>query len=348
MRIALALAIALFAFESRAQELVWESGFENGFAEFHGFQHRDSAGNFNQQSTPPTDSPDWGSYYYVDCDPEVGAPEGECVYHGEVFRAATDPGISGQGHRAYRVWHADEQGPGEIRGTWCEGHWVWIDLGDQSIWPTWNEDREVWWWSPSTFVTNKNTWPNSAGIIWTVGKDGRLGAGSSQHNAQCTGAPFPQRRWSYMLECHAWDSAPTKSAVWMDGDLWCTAEDNFTGPLAAMHHGVYGHHNIPALTQYEDAHRLWQLTSWPTDLSSPPNLGTTPTPPAPIPGDVDPPPPGDTSPGDSGGGGDPVVEPPDPEPWQWPTKTQGLIGLAIALLLAIAGVLAVWRKGPPE
>jgi hypothetical protein len=252
------LGIAAPAAAAPDWDLVWQSGFEQGFpgGEWHPY---------NNGSWSPSGAMPAGR---VSAWTIVSEASGEPVLAGNAASRAWVTAPAGSNHRPYPALHADD--PNNVTepiatpavSTW----WVWLDCD-------WAAMGTQQWISLGTW-TNNEAW-----VVHTVSvRDRRLEFAHTDPFAGEWIGPlprpaFPLRQWvrlTMYLDYHGTDGFVQ---LWQDGVPVMRADWRLPMPgtdLLRAHWGLYAHPGVASATLYNDELAIWSLSEPLTDLVSEP------------------------------------------------------------------------------
>jgi hypothetical protein len=251
------LCAATAAAEPR-HELVWSSGFENGFpgGEWNPYDN----GSFSPTGTMPAGRVSaWTITNGVNGDPIY---KGSHAYRGWITAPA------GDNHRAYPGIHADDDRniPYPIQSPFVNTFWVWLDANYAGM--ASNE-----WISLGTWANN------TAWVVHTLSvRDRKLRlAHTEPFEGEYIGPlprpDFPLRRWVRLTVYVEYDGGNSFTQVWQDGVPMLRAD--YTPPtsgtsLLRAHWGLYAHPGVDFARLYNDENKIWELSEPLTDFAAEP------------------------------------------------------------------------------
>ena len=226
--------------------LAWSSGFENGYpGEFlsgyaNGFVASGVPSATSKQAWTIVSKTQWSNVF-----------EGNFAYKGWVIGASTGY------HRAYPVLHTNIPTP--LVNTWR----VWLDIDQTKM-------------SSSDWI-HFGTWGNNPDWnVHTMSVSKKLlhmaNLASSSYIGPSPQSPFPTGKWVRLtVYLNYLPKGDGKVYVWQDGLLVLKGQVNMVGQnLMRAHWGMYTNGSLAFGAQYNDAIKIWKLSSPLTDFSKEP------------------------------------------------------------------------------
>lgn len=257
------LAMMLHAAQAPADELAWQSSFENGFP---GLEWLDlDNGSYSPSGAMPADR--------VSAWTIVDRQSGEPVFAGNHAYRGWITGPAGDAHRAYPVIHADISTP--LANTF----FVYLDADYERM-------SALDWIHLGTWGNHDSTTNTGLWALHTLAvRDRKLEfAHTSPFHGEYIGpaAPpdFPLRRWVRLTVYLLYEGITGFVQVWQDGVPMLRAavsnlENNPGTRLRTAHWGMYARGSVSRAVQYNDEIRICTLNARLTDLASEPQCPPT-------------------------------------------------------------------------